>query len=130
VASALSENRILTLLAVIGPGYLVGEMNLFGFCFGVAVVLFVGLAVGSPGRAPACRNSFPHSGLIRPGILRLPPPRGHRDNLLAACLACATSQAQSDRPNLGYASECPPMIRKIILSQVLAAWMGTDSQGR
>ena len=43
----LSEYPILTLFLVIGLGYLFGEIEFFGFKFGVAGVLFVGLAVGS-----------------------------------------------------------------------------------
>lgn len=47
LTAALVENPILTLFVVIGLGYLVGEISLFGFRFGVAGVLFVGLAAGS-----------------------------------------------------------------------------------
>ncbi len=43
----LADNPILTLFLVIGLGYLFGEIDIFGFKFGVAGVLFVGLAVGS-----------------------------------------------------------------------------------
>ncbi|HVP44447.1 MAG TPA: aspartate:alanine exchanger family transporter [Terriglobales bacterium] len=44
---ALVEYPVLTLFVVIGLGYLVGEINFFGFRFGVAGVLFMGLAVGA-----------------------------------------------------------------------------------
>jgi putative transport protein len=49
IAAALASNPILTLFVVIGLGYLAGEISLFGFKFGVAGVLFVGLAIGSLG---------------------------------------------------------------------------------
>jgi putative transport protein len=42
----LTEFPILTLFLVIGLGYLLGEISLFGFRLGVTGVLFVGLATG------------------------------------------------------------------------------------
>ena len=47
LVGALSESSILTLFVVIGFGFLLGEVSVFGFRFGVAGVLFAGLAVGS-----------------------------------------------------------------------------------
>ena len=47
VVSMLTQNPILTLFVVIGLGYVLGKTRLFGFRFGVATVLFIGLAVGS-----------------------------------------------------------------------------------
>jgi putative transport protein len=38
---------ILTLFVVIGLGYLLGQINIFGFRLGLAGVLFVGIAIGS-----------------------------------------------------------------------------------
>jgi len=51
LVAALAEYPVLTLFAVIGLGYLLGEISFFGFRFGVAGLLFAGLAVGalSPG---------------------------------------------------------------------------------
>jgi putative transport protein len=43
----LSENPLLLLFVVIGIGYLIGNIRLFGFSFGVAAVLFVGMAMGA-----------------------------------------------------------------------------------
>lgn len=43
----LIDYPIMTLFVVTGLGYLLGEINFFGFKFGVAGVLFAGLAVGS-----------------------------------------------------------------------------------
>lgn len=47
LASTLAQSPILTLFIVIGLGYLIGQINFFGFRLGVAGVLFVGLAVGA-----------------------------------------------------------------------------------
>src|SRR5258705_12916877 len=37
---------ILAIFLAIGLGYLVGQINIFGFSLGVGAVLFVGLAIG------------------------------------------------------------------------------------
>ena len=47
LAGVLSESPILTLFVVIGLGFLLGEVSFFGLRFGVAGVLFAGLALGS-----------------------------------------------------------------------------------
>ncbi len=47
VISTLAAIPILTLFVVIGLGYLLGQINIFGFRFGIAGVLFVGIAIGS-----------------------------------------------------------------------------------
>jgi len=47
LASTLAGSPILTLFVVIGLGYLLGQINFFGFRLGVAGVLFMGLAVGA-----------------------------------------------------------------------------------
>lgn len=64
ISSALASNPILTLFVVIGLGYILGEISLFGFRFGVAGVLFVGLAVGSLGPAISVPELIPTLGLI------------------------------------------------------------------
>lgn len=64
ICSALAANPILTLFVVIGLGYILGEISLFGFRFGVAGVLFVGLAVGSLGPAISVPELIPTLGLI------------------------------------------------------------------
>jgi putative transport protein len=43
----LAENPLLLLFTVIGLGYLIGNINLFGFKLGVAAVLFVGIFFGA-----------------------------------------------------------------------------------
>lgn len=43
----LAESPLLLLFVVIGIGYLIGNLKLFGLSFGVAAVLFVGMALGA-----------------------------------------------------------------------------------
>src|SRR5512145_1677783 len=43
----LAENPLLLLFTVIGLGYLIGNINIFGFKLGVAAVLFVGIFIGA-----------------------------------------------------------------------------------
>lgn len=43
----LAGNHLLLLFVVIGLGYLIGSIRLFGFSLGVAAVLFVGMAFGA-----------------------------------------------------------------------------------
>ena len=43
----LGSQPILTAFLAIGVGYLVGQINIFGFSLGVGAVLFVGLAIGA-----------------------------------------------------------------------------------
>ena len=64
IVTTLAENPILTLFIVIGLGYLLGEISVFGFRFGTAGVLFVGLAVGSLGPAISIPEVIPTLGLI------------------------------------------------------------------
>ncbi len=64
VVGTLTQNPILTLFIVIGLGYVLGETRLFGFRFGIAGVLFVGLAVGSLGPSISVPEAIPTLGLI------------------------------------------------------------------
>src|ERR1043165_1327562 len=43
----IGSQPILTAFLAIGVGYLVGQINIFGFSLGVCAVLFVGLAIGA-----------------------------------------------------------------------------------
>ncbi|MCS7315632.1 MAG: aspartate:alanine exchanger family transporter [Bryobacterales bacterium] len=93
IVALLAQYPILTLFAVIGLGYLVGETSFLGFRFGVAGVLFVGLAVGALDPSVALPEVIPTLGLIifvyAVGIHSAPALRdalrrqGWRDNLLA-----------------------------------------------
>jgi putative transport protein len=94
LVAALSQYPILTLFLVIGLGYLVGETSILGFRFGVAGVLFVGLAVGALDPRVALPEVVPTLGLIifvyavgihSASALRQALRRqGWRDNALAA----------------------------------------------
>src|SRR5436853_995340 len=96
----IETQPILTAFLAIGVGYLVGQINIFGFSLGVGAVLFVGLAIGA--FAPKAQISGPIglTGLIMflygIGILYgrqffegMAGAAGRRYNLLAlvACLA-------------------------------------------
>jgi putative transport protein len=62
--SALSGSPILTLFVVIGLGFLLGQVSLVGFRFGIAGVLFVGLAVGSLSPLITVPEIVPTLGLV------------------------------------------------------------------
>jgi len=47
IINILSAMPILTLFVVIGLGYILGQISFFGFRFGIAGVLFVGIAIGA-----------------------------------------------------------------------------------
>jgi putative transport protein len=50
------DSLILTLFLVIAMGYLLGQINFFGFRLGVAGVLFSGLAVGAAKPRPGAAS--------------------------------------------------------------------------
>lgn len=60
----LSEQPILTLFVVIGLGYLLGRISIFGFRLGVAGVLFSGLFIGSSSSRITLPEFLPSLGLI------------------------------------------------------------------
>jgi putative transport protein len=94
LVGALAGYPILTLFVVIGLGYLLGELNLFGFRLGVAGVLFVGLAVGSLGPAVTLPDIVATLGLIifvytigiqsGPAFFESFRRQGYRNTVLAA----------------------------------------------
>src|SRR5689334_6633341 len=61
VADLLGAQPILALFLAVALGYLVGQINIFGFSLGIGAVLFVGLAIG--GIAPNAQIAGP-IGLI------------------------------------------------------------------
>jgi putative transport protein len=93
LTTALIQYPILTLFLAIGLGYLVGEISFFGFRFGVAGVLFVGLAIGALHNDIALPEVVPALGLIifvytigihsAPALAAAFRSRGYRDSLLA-----------------------------------------------
>jgi putative transport protein len=64
LVGALSGSPILTLFVVIGLGFLLGQVSVFGFQFGIAGVLFVGLAVGSLSPLVTLPEIVPSLGLV------------------------------------------------------------------
>ena len=93
IVTTLTGNPILTLFVVIGLGYLLGEISLFGFRFGIVGGLFVGLAVGSLGPSISVPEVIPTLGLIifiytiglqsGPEFFKSRRERGYRDSLFA-----------------------------------------------
>jgi putative transport protein len=47
VADLIGSQPILALFLAVGLGYVVGQINIFGFSLGIGAVLFVGLAIGA-----------------------------------------------------------------------------------
>src|SRR5690348_18475921 len=64
IQNIIGSQPILAIFLAIGLGYLVGQINIFGFSLGVGAVLFVGLAIG--GLVPKAAITGPISliGLI------------------------------------------------------------------
>src|SRR5450755_2453289 len=60
----LTQFPVVTLFGVIGIGYLLGQIRLFGFRLGVAGVLFAGLAAGALGPDIALPSIVSTVGLI------------------------------------------------------------------
>ena len=93
-AHILADSPILTLFVVIGLGYLLGEINFFGFRLGVAGVLFSGLAIGALSPNIALPEVVSSLGLIifvytvgietGPAFWRSLRTQGYRHTMLAA----------------------------------------------
>src|SRR6187402_1855241 len=47
IADLVGTQPILALFLAIAVGYIVGQINIFGFSLGIGAVLFVGLAIGA-----------------------------------------------------------------------------------
>jgi len=98
IVQTLAENPILTLFVVIGLGYLVGQISIFGFRFGVAGVLFTGLALGSLSPHISVPEVIPTLGLILfiytigihsgSGFFESFRTQGWRDSLFALGVLC------------------------------------------
>jgi putative transport protein len=99
VTQVLAANPILTMFVVIGVGYIVGELNFFGFRFGVVGVLFVGLAAGALSADISVPELVPTLGLILfiytigiqsgPAFFQSFRKHGWRDSLFVAALLIA-----------------------------------------
>ncbi len=87
---------ILALFLAIGIGYLIGEISFFGFRFGIAGVLFAGLAIGALDPGIALPEIVPTLGLIifvymvglhsGPALVETIRERGYRDSVFAAAI--------------------------------------------
>lgn len=87
---------ILGLFLAIGIGYVLGEIDFFGFRFGIAGVLFAGLAIGALDPGIALPEIIPTLGLILfvymvglqsgPALVRAIRERGYRDSAFAAAI--------------------------------------------
>ena len=64
LSAFLTQFPVVTLFGVIGIGYLLGQIRLFGFRLGVAGVLFAGLAAGALGPDIALPSIVATVGLI------------------------------------------------------------------
>src|SRR6478672_8264379 len=92
----LVQFPILALLLAIGLGYLLGEISFFGFRFGIAGVLFAGLAIGALHPGIALPEMVPTLGLIifvymvglhsGPALARTIRERGYRDSVFAGAI--------------------------------------------
>jgi putative transport protein len=60
----LAQNKLLLLFTVIGIGYLLGQIKVYGFSLGVAAVLFVGIAFGALDKQLALPEEIYIVGLV------------------------------------------------------------------
>jgi putative transport protein len=91
LSTFLTQFPVVTLFGVIGIGYLLGQIRLFGFRLGVAGVLFAGLAAGALGPDIALPSIVSTVGLILfiysigiqfgPNFVNPVRREGYRDNL-------------------------------------------------
>lgn len=92
----LAGNPLLLLFTVIGLGYLIGNINIFGFKLGVAAVLFVGIAMGTIDKRLALPDYIYVIGLVLfvyaiglqsgPGFFASFQKRGFRNSLAAVAI--------------------------------------------
>ena len=64
IISLLSQNKLLLLFTVIGIGYLIGQIKIYGFSLGVAAVLFVGIGFGALDKNMALPEEIYIVGLV------------------------------------------------------------------
>ena len=99
VTDVLAVNPILLLFTVIGLGYLLGSIRIFGFNLGVAAVLFVGMAFGALDQRLALPDYIYVIGLVLfvyaiglqsgTGFFSSFRTRGLRINIVAVVILCA-----------------------------------------
>lgn len=96
IVNFFAENQLLLLFTVIGLGYLVGQIKVFGFSLGVSAVLFVGIAFGALDKRLGVPESMYIIGLVLfvyaiglqsgPTFFASFQKRGFRTNGIAATL--------------------------------------------
>jgi putative transport protein len=96
IVNFFAENQLLLLFTVIGLGYLVGQIKVFGFSLGVSAVLFVGIAFGALDKRLGLPESMYIIGLVLfvyaiglqsgPSFFASFQKRGFRTNGIAATL--------------------------------------------
>ncbi|HBC46099.1 MAG TPA: transporter [candidate division Zixibacteria bacterium] len=94
----LAGNSLLLLFVVIGIGYLIGNLRIFGFSLGVAAVLFAGMAFGAVDSRLVLPEFIYVIGLVLfvysiglqagPGFFASFRKRGMRTSILAILLLC------------------------------------------
>jgi putative transport protein len=99
VADTFAASPILLLFTVIGVGYLLGNIRIFGFKLGVAAVLFAGIAAGAIDGRLALPDYIYVIGLVLfvyaiglqsgPGFFSSFRKRGLRLNAVAVAILCA-----------------------------------------
>ena len=125
---------ILALFLAIGIGYLFGEIGFFGFRFGIAGVLFAGLAIGALDPGIALPEIIPTLGLIifvymvglhsGPALVQTIRERGYRDSAFAAAVlgfGAAMAYASSWILNLSGASAAGLFCGAVTNTPALAA---------
>ena len=96
IINFFAENQLLLLFTVIGLGYLLGQIKIFGFSLGVSAVLFVGIAFGALDKRLGVPESMYIIGLVLfvyaiglqsgPSFFASFQKRGLRTNGIAAAL--------------------------------------------
>jgi putative transport protein len=96
IVNFFAENQLLLLFTVIGLGYLVGQIKVFGFSLGVSAVLFIGIAFGALDKRLGLPESMYIIGLVLfvyaiglqsgPSFFASFQKRGFRTNGIAATL--------------------------------------------
>ena len=93
-----SQNQLLILFCVIGLGFLIGNLKIGGFSFGISAVLFVGIAFGAIDKRVDLPEYIYVIGLVLfvyaiglqsgPGFFSSFKKRGLKANMLAVVLLC------------------------------------------
>jgi putative transport protein len=101
IINLLAENQLLLLFTVIGLGYLLGNIRIFGFSLGITAVLFVGMAFGALDQRLALPDYIYVLGLVLfvyaiglhagPNFFAMFNTHGLRSNVLALVVITASA---------------------------------------